>query len=165
MLFHLVLLFNAIVALEYVPTCFKLAFKIPIPKGNAKHSKTFDDHRGISLLPVLDNILQRLVLNRILKQPISRIHRLQGAYQSQQSALTTACMIDETIKSCCEVSEKVYACFVDKSKSVINKGSEAIALLASVGCRHGDLNPRISVKLWKSIALPHMLYGCELYGT
>lgn len=313
---------------------------------SAKHSKTFDDHRGISLLPVLDKILQRLVLNRILKQPNSRIHRLQGAYQSQQSALTTAFLIDETIKSCCEESDKVYACFVDITKAfdrmwidamlfklyhhiqikgktwrlirnwyldmkevvwihgsysraytllqgtrqggilspwlflvyindliteleqskqgvslynrfygspmfaddltvlsrlkagldhllqtlstygrvwrivfnvkktvtlvfgertskspvpirnwflenisieekktwknlgmiwnadsnsqdivdlAISKGFEAIALLASVGCRHGGLNPRVSVKLWKSVALPYMLYGCELW--
>ena len=67
LLYHLVFLYNSIVALESIPACFKLALKIPIPKGGGKRSQTFDDHRGISLLPVLDKILQKLVLNRILK--------------------------------------------------------------------------------------------------
>lgn len=114
---HLELLFNAIVILEYIPASFKLAIKVPIPKGGNKQSRTFDDSRGISLLPVLDKILQRIILNRISKRPKSVIHCLQGAYQKQQDALTTAFMIDETIKNCCEEGDQVYACFVDISKA------------------------------------------------
>lgn len=113
----LVLLYNAIVTLEYIPASFKLAIKIPIPKGSNQQTHTFDDYRGISLLPVLDKILQRIILNRILKRSKTAIHCLQGAYQNQQDALTTAFIIDETIKSCCEEGDQAYVCFVDISKA------------------------------------------------
>jgi hypothetical protein len=33
----------------------------------------------------------------------------------------------------------------------------------TMGCRHGGLNPKVATKLWRSIALPHLLYGCELW--
>ena len=111
------LLFNAIVTFEYIPSSFKLAIKVPIPKGSNQQGRTFDDHRGISLLPVVDKILQRIILNRISKRPKTAIHCLQGAYQKQQDALTTAFIIDETIRSCCEDGDQVYVCFVDISKA------------------------------------------------
>ncbi|CAB4009792.1 Hypothetical predicted protein, partial [Paramuricea clavata] len=43
-------LFSYVIELEEIPKFFKMAIKIPIPKGN-KTSRTYDDHRGISLLP------------------------------------------------------------------------------------------------------------------
>ena len=116
LLHHIVLLFNAIVCVEYISLSFKLAVKVPFPK-DITGKKTFDNHRGISLMPVLDKILQKLVLNRILAVPDCKIHRLQGAYQTEQSALTTAFMIDESIRDCCENKDRVYTCFVDISKA------------------------------------------------
>lgn len=116
LLSKLELLFNAIIVSEYIPASFKIGIKIPIPKGKKKQAKTFDDYRGISLLPVLDKILQRLVLNRIQNFPSTPIHGLQGAYQKEQDAIT-AFMIDEAIKSCCDDGDHVYSCFVDFSKA------------------------------------------------
>jgi hypothetical protein len=78
LLHHIVLLFIAIVCVEHIPLSFKLAVKVPIPK-DITGNKTFDNHRGISLMPVLDKILQKLVSNRILAVPNCKIHRLQGA--------------------------------------------------------------------------------------
>ena len=49
--------------------------------------------------------------------PGTQIHSLQGAYQKEQEALTTAFMIDESIKSCCGEGDCVYACFVDIRKA------------------------------------------------
>ena len=48
-------------------------------------------------------------------------------------------------------------------QNAMKEGFEIIALLARIGCRPGALNPKISAQLWKSIALPHILYGCELW--
>lgn len=115
--YHMLLLFNAIMTEEQIPESFKIAIKIPIPKGRKKQARGFDEHRGISLLPVFDKILQRLILNRIQMRPSTPIHFLQGAYQKGQDALTTAFMIDETIKNCCEQGDRVHACFVDISKA------------------------------------------------
>ena len=62
---HLVLLYNAIITFACIPPSFKLAIKVPIPKGSNQQARTFGDHQGISLLPVLGRILQRTILNRI----------------------------------------------------------------------------------------------------
>ena len=53
-------LFNLIIKSESILISFKLEIKIPIPKGS-KNSRTFDDHRGISLLPSVNKILERIV--------------------------------------------------------------------------------------------------------
>jgi hypothetical protein len=45
---------------------------------------------------------------------------------------------------------------------VLKKGYAVINMMVTMGCRHGDLNPKAATKLWRSIALPHLLYGCEL---
>jgi hypothetical protein len=92
-------LFNLIIESEKIPVCFKLAIKIPIPKGN-KNSRSFDDHRGISLLPSINKILERIVLSRLLREPKYLHHPLQGGYQKQQDALTTCFMIEEVINQC-----------------------------------------------------------------
>ena len=114
LLHHIVLLFNAIVCVEHIPLSFKLAVKVPIPKDI---TGKIIIACGISLMPVLDKILQKLVLNRILAVPDCKIHRLQGAYQTEQSTLTTAFMIDDSIRDCCENKDRVYTCFVDISKA------------------------------------------------
>jgi hypothetical protein len=88
-----------------------------IPKSHNGKNSGFDDHRGISLLPAFDKILQRIILNRIQSLPPTQIHSLQEAYQKEQDALTTAFMIDESIKSCCDEKDCVYACFVDIRKA------------------------------------------------
>ena len=117
LLSNILSLFNMIIMEEEIPACFKIAIKIPIPKSHNGKNSGFDDHRGISLLPAFDKILQRIILNRIQSLPPTQIHSLQGAYQKEQDALTTAFMIDESIKSCCEEGDCVYACFVDIRKA------------------------------------------------
>ncbi|CAB4019989.1 Hypothetical predicted protein [Paramuricea clavata] len=117
LLSNMLSLFNMIITEEKIPASFKIAIKIPIPKSHNAKNSGFDDHRGISLLPAFDKILQRIILNRIQSLPPTQIHSLQGAYQKEQDALTTAFMIDESIKSCCDEGDCVYACFVDIRKA------------------------------------------------
>ena len=117
LLSNMLSLFNMIIMEEEIPACFKIAIKIRIPKSHNGKNSAFDDHRGISLLPAFDKILQRIILNRIQSLPPTQIHSLQGAYQKEQDALTTAFMIDESIKSCCDEGDCVYACFVDIRKA------------------------------------------------
>lgn len=120
LLLYLVQLFNSIINLVYIPSSFKLAVKIPIPKGGKVFAWTFDDHRGISLLTTFNKILERIVLQRIYTKPRCNLHFLQGAYRSEHDAVTTAFTIDETIKHCCEEGDKVYVCYVDISKAFDN---------------------------------------------
>ena len=103
---------------EEIPASFKIAIKIPLPKSHNGKKSGFDNHRGISLLPAFDKILQRIILNRMQLIPGTQIHSLYGAYKKKQDALTTAFMIDESInKSCCDEGDCVYACFVDIRKA------------------------------------------------
>ena len=109
-------LYRNIIEKEYIPRAFKLAVKVPIPKSR-KVKMTFDDSRGINLLPVLDKILERLVLGRIKCKYHKSLHKLQGAYRSEQDALTTAFIIDEVINQCGEDRDKAYVCYVDVKKA------------------------------------------------
>jgi hypothetical protein len=45
----------------------------------------------------------------------------------------------------------------------VSKGFDVISKLAKLGCKAGGLNPKIAAHLWETVALPHLLYGCELW--
>ena len=45
----------------------------------------------------------------------------------------------------------------------MNKGFDVISKLAKLGCKAGEVNPKLAAHLWKTVALPHILYGCELW--
>ena len=109
-------LFNRIVNEENIPRSFKLAVKIPIPKSN-KDNMTFDNSRGISLLTTFNKIFKSITLCRINRKYNRCIEGLQGAYQKEQSALTSAFIIDEVINHCLEDGDKIYACYVDVAKA------------------------------------------------
>jgi sarcosine oxidase/L-pipecolate oxidase len=150
-----------IIESEKNPVCFKLAIKIPIPKGNKK-SRSFDDHRGISLLPSINKILERIVLSRLLKEPKYLHHPLQGGYQKQQDALTTCFTIEEVINQCLEEKEKVYVAYMDISKAFDTMGINSMLFKLY----H---NKGICGKAWcvlKGKVLEHTLFnkarGCSL---
>jgi len=113
----LVILYNKIVKLEYIPKKFKLGIKIPVPKGGKICASKFDDHRGITLLCTFNKIFERIVLKRLQHKIRCQPHPLQGAYQAEHDALTTSFIIDEAINHCCEENDKVFACYVDVSKA------------------------------------------------
>ena len=49
---YLVQLFNSVIQSDCIPSSFKLAIKIPVPKMGKALAYTFDDYRGIS--PIID---------------------------------------------------------------------------------------------------------------
>ena len=101
----LVYLYRNMIDKQYIPRAFKLAVKVPIPKGR-KVKMTFDNSHGINFLPELDKVFGWLVLGRIKCKYHKSVHKLQGAYWSEQDALTTAFIIDEVINQCGEDGEK-----------------------------------------------------------
>ena len=102
----LVVLYNKIVELEYIPKNFKLGVKIPIPKEEKICASKYDDHRGITLLCSFNKIFERIVLKRLQQKLRCQPHPLQGAYQAEHDALTISFIIDESIKHCCEENDK-----------------------------------------------------------
>lgn len=51
----------------------------------------------------------------------------------------------------------------DRCESAAKKGKEVVSCLLSSGARPGGLNPICSVDLWRTVGLPRMLYGAELW--
>ena len=80
---NLLSLLNMIIMKEEIPASFKIAIKIPLPRSHNGKKSALDDHRGISLLPAFDKILQRIILNRMQLISGTQIHSLQGAYQKE----------------------------------------------------------------------------------
>ena len=113
----LVILYNKIVELEYIPKKFKLRIKIAVSKGGKVCVSKFDDHRVITLLCTFNKIFERIVLKRLQYKIRCQPHPLQGAYQAEHDALTTSFSIDESIKHCRQENDKVFACYVDVSKA------------------------------------------------
>jgi hypothetical protein len=112
----LVYVFKRIIIEEYIPSSFKLAIKIPIPK-DSKENTSFDNSRGISLLTTFNKILENITLRRINSKHNGCIDELQGAYQKQQSALTSAFIIDEVINHCLEDGDRIFVGYVDIAKA------------------------------------------------
>ena len=92
-----------------------MAIKTPVQKGN-KNSQTFDDYRRISLRPSVNQIVERIVLSRLLNESKYLHYPLQGGYQKQQDALTTCFMIEEVINYCFD-EKKAYVAYVNISKA------------------------------------------------
>ena len=64
---YIVQLFNSVIQSECIPTSFKLAIKIPVPKMGKAFACTFDDYRGISL--IIDIFQQNFgVINPVKKK-------------------------------------------------------------------------------------------------
>ena len=93
-------LFNIINQHEYIPTDFKIGIIIPIPKGS-KNRLYQDNHRGITLLPTIAKMYEKIIYHRMLSWARNKkmIHRLQGAEREKCSSLNTAWLIREAIGS------------------------------------------------------------------
>jgi hypothetical protein len=108
---------NAVLAIpQVVADLWEMAIKIPFPKGN-RTSRTFDDHRGNSLLPSIHKMLERIVLSRLQKEEKYSHQPLQYGYQREQDALTTCFVINEVVNHCREENEKVYVAYMDITKA------------------------------------------------
>ena len=154
-------LYRNIIEKEYIPRAFKLAVKVPIPKSR-KVKMTFNDSRGINLLPVLDKILERLVLGRIKCKYHKSLHKLQGAYRSDHDALTTAFITDEFTNQCAEDGDNAYVCSVNVKKAFDTVWINAILYKLyyagvtgkawrTISSWYEDMRKYASIVGWKSI--------------
>lgn len=68
MILPLATFFNALIKIQYFPTCWKMGFVIFIPKPNIPDkSRTVKDFRPITLLNVLAKVFEKLVISRLNK--------------------------------------------------------------------------------------------------
>ena len=104
----LMLLFNLITKIEYIPQNFKMGIIIPIPKGT-KDQLLRDNYRGITLLPVIGKVYEKVIYYRMTEwaQRQNLLHNLQGAERKYCSSINTAWLIQEAIHNTLE--ERIYS--------------------------------------------------------
>ena len=120
-------LFNYINKYEYIPTSFKIGIIIPIPKGT-KSRLYQDNHRGITLLPTVAKMYEKILYHRMLAwaRKNNLLHKLQGAERDKCSSLNTAWVIREAISTIQDKGKTVYIGSLDIRKcydSVWQKGA------------------------------------------
>ena len=84
---YLTRIFNAIIDLEIIPASFKCGLVVPVYKGSVKDPLKTESYRGITLSPVLSELLELLILNRL--DPVfvdaNVLHRNQSADRKKVS--------------------------------------------------------------------------------
>ena len=109
---------NGIIEIERIPQHYKRGLIVPIPKGT-KDQTIKDNNRGITLIPVLYKLLERLILNREKSWFSDRsvIDIVQGAGQAKCSSLHTSMMLQEVIAENRAKGATVYVAFLDIKKA------------------------------------------------
>ena len=111
-------LFSWIEKYEYIPEAFKVGIIIPIPKGEKNRTKQ-DNYRGITWLPVIAKLFEKLIMSRIEGSVLNNclIHEMQGAAQPHCSSLHSAWLVREAIGSNIENGKNVFIGLLDTKKA------------------------------------------------
>ena len=114
----LVKLFNSIATIGCVPQSFKHGLLVPIPKGD-KDKSIQSNYRGITLLPTLRKLFEKVILQRVSKwvREEKIIDDLQGGDKAKCSSLETNLVVRETIAQYREENTNVYVCMLDAKKA------------------------------------------------
>lgn len=111
-------IYNHLIKSEDIPDHFNKGVMIPIPKGNKDQTKQ-DNNRGITLLPVMGKVYEKLLFLRY--EPWARdkgiIIDIQGANQRNCSSTHTAFLLRETIAHNQEQGNTVYVGLLDTAKA------------------------------------------------
>ena len=115
----LLLLFNLVVSLEYVPDNLRRGIQVPLFKGKNLCSLDVNNYRGITLLTTLNKILEILIWNRVEDwwRSSGAISTLQGACQKGQSCVHIALLLQETVSRALESNKNVFVSYFDVSKA------------------------------------------------
>ena len=115
----LLLLFNLVVSLEYVPDNLRRGIQVPLFKGKNLCSLDVNNYRGITLLTTLNKILEILIWNRVEDwwRSSGAISTLQGACKKGQSCVHIALLLQETVSRVLESNKNVFVSYFDVSKA------------------------------------------------
>ena len=113
--YHLGQLYNAIIRHVYVPKSLKLSIIVPLYKGKRKPKNDVNSYRGVSLTPIINKVLEKLIWNR-LSPWLSEAHfppDLQFAGKKGCDSTLLSYTAQEVINHNCANNSKVYGCFLD----------------------------------------------------
>ena len=87
----LVMLFNSILELSYIPTSFKEGMVVPVPKKGKDHRLT-DNYRGITITSIIGKVLEHAIQHRLRNQ-IEHKQSIQQRGFTKGSSSTNAALI------------------------------------------------------------------------
>ena len=108
-------IFNNIIRLGYVPPGFKHSIIVPLYKGKKKPMTEMTSYRGVSLTPVLNKVLEKLVFKRLTVWLRDQDFPppLQQAGRTATNCVSLAYAVQEAITHVTMQGSKVYGCFLD----------------------------------------------------
>ena len=115
----LMFLYNSIVTLEDIPSCFRSGVQIPLFKGKDLDILDPNSYRGITLLSTFHKIFEILIWNRLKYWWTDEnvISELQGACKTGLSCVHTAFILQETLAASMEDNEQCFLAFFDVAKA------------------------------------------------
>ena len=112
-------IFNTIILLEEVPTCFKEGIVTPVYKGKGKDPLLTSSYRGITLSSIMAKTLEILILNRMspVLDEIGFPDINQTAYQKGISCADAIFSTQEVLLNYIRQGESPFLCFYDIEKA------------------------------------------------
>ncbi len=105
-------LFNACLRLQHIPSTFKTAQIIMLPKPN-KNAHEVTSYRPISLLPVLSKLFEKLLLKRIKPLIEKQLPDFQFGFRNQHSTIEQVQRVVTAIEQALEEKKYCTAVFLD----------------------------------------------------
>ena len=97
----------------------KVLHVIPCYKGKGKDPLIPTSYRGVTLLSVINKVLEKIILNRMrpFLEELGIPHRNQTAYQTNVSCTDAIFATHECVAYYLRHGNKVFACFYDLEKA------------------------------------------------
>ena len=113
------LLYNTIVASEYIPLCCRTGVQVPLYKGKDTCTLDPNNYRGITLLSVFNKVFEVLLWHRLEHWWVTNniISELQFACKSCRSCVHTAYLLREAVAASLRDHGKCYVAFYDVAKA------------------------------------------------
>ena len=112
----------------------KMGIILPLFKGKGAKANNEDNYRGITLLPTLCKIYEMMLLDRLQRFAIDNEYfsELQFGFREGVGCIEASFAILETINHMRERGSKVFSCFLDVRKALIQFGLMGYFLSCSV---------------------------------
>ena len=116
---HLFQLYQAFFLNYSVSADLKTGIILPLFKGKGAKANNKDNHRGITMFPILTKIYEMVLLDRLEKFAGENAYfsNLQFGFQEGVGCLEASFTILESINHMLERGNKVFACFLDVRKA------------------------------------------------
>ena len=113
------LLFNMILATEYIPKNFRRGVQVPLYKGKNTSTLDVNNYRGITLLSTFNKLFEVVVWKRMEKWWFDSgiITQLQGACRKGVSCVHSTFLFQESISTLLETHKKVFVTYLDVLKA------------------------------------------------